>query len=157
MVSVKALQLTLKEYKQYREDDAKVIDQLKIKNSNLSNVITSNSKTISNLEAKVKQSLIYIDSLGNEVDKGSEIIYKVDTLQCIDIKNKWFSLDGCIRNEVFKGTLVNYDSLVIGATIEHKRFLGFLWKTSKIKSQQIDVVSKNPNTKIQSAEFIIFK
>jgi hypothetical protein len=43
---------------------------------------------------------------------------------------------------------------LIVETVQYKRFWGFLWKTKKIKNREIDVVSKNPATKILGVEFV---
>lgn len=53
----------------------------------------------------------------------------------------------------FTGTFENRDSLLVAETVKYKRFLGFLWKTSKVKDRKVDVVSKNPHTKILGVEF----
>ena len=54
----------------------------------------------------------------------------------------------------FSGTLEVRDSLLVVETVQRKRFLGFLWKTKRVKSREIDVVSKNPYTDIVGVESI---
>ena len=54
----------------------------------------------------------------------------------------------------FTGTFVNRDSVLIVATVQYKRFLNFLWKTKKVKNREIDIISKNPHTKIMGVEYI---
>lgn len=51
-------------------------------------------------------------------------------------------------------TVNSTDSLVIGVTTEYKRFLGFLWRTKKIKSQKVYAISKNPHTTITNVECV---
>ena len=48
----------------------------------------------------------------------------------------------------------NRESLKIVETVKYKRFLGFLWKTNKVKSRQVDVVSQNPATSIVNVDYI---
>ena len=77
-----------------------------------------------------------------------------DTLHCIDIADKWFDLQGCIDKDEFVGTFRNRESLLIAISNEHKRFWGFLWKTKKIINQDVDAVSRNPNTTIVEVEVV---
>ena len=58
-------------------------------------------------------------------------------------------LRGTVRDSI-----VNRDSILVAATVQYKRFLGFLWKTKKIKNREIDVISRNPHTKIMGVEYI---
>lgn len=139
--TVGELQMTVKEYKKYRSDDLALIKTLQTKNRDLTTATTLQTQTITTLIGKVKDSLVYRDR------------YIVDTLRCIDISSKWFDLKGCSNsNNDFFGTFENRDSLLIAETIKYKRFLGFLWETQKIKDRKIDVVSKNPDTRILGIE-----
>ena len=136
------LELSLSEYKKYRADDAALIKSLQTKNRDLQAVTTAQSQTIIKLRGSVRDSIVYRDNI------------IIDTLQCLDITDKWFDLHGCTnKRKEFTGTFTNRDSLLIAETVKYKRFLGFLWKTSKVKDRKIDVVSKNPNTKIMGVSF----
>lgn len=140
--TVGELKLELSDFKEFRENDAKLIESLQIKNRDLKAVTTAQSQTIIRLRGTVRDSIIYRDNV------------IVDTLYCLDIMGKWFDLHGCANGEhEFTGTFQNRDSLLIAETVKYKRFLWILWKTSKIKDRKIDVVSKNPDTKILGVEF----
>lgn len=139
---VGVLELKLSEFEQYRASDAELIKTLRTKNRTLENVTALQTETITKLRGTVRDSLVYVDSV------------VTDTLKCIDINDRWFTLSGCITGKEFVGQFVSWDSLVIAATTEYKRFLGFLWKTKKIKSREVDVISKNPHTKIQGIEYV---
>ena len=147
-VQVSELELTLKEYKQYRSEDLKLIEQLKVGKSDLQKIITSQYETISTLSAKIQDS-IRIDTTTNQVD----------TLKCFDYKSKWTDVNGCIdlRRDTVELQINNRESLKVVETVTYKRFLGFLWKTNKVKNRQVDVVSENPNTKIMNCEYISIK
>lgn len=147
-VRVSELELTLKEYKRYRSEDLKLIEQLKAGKSDLQKIITSQYETISTLSAKLQDS-IRIDTITNQID----------TLKCFDYKSKWTDVKGCIdlRRDTVELQIKNRESLKVVETVTYKRFLGFLWKTSKVKSRQIDVVSENPNTEIMNCECISIK
>lgn len=138
------LELKLSEYKKYRADDAALIKSLQTKNRDLQRVTTAQMETINELRANVRDSIVYLP--GDTV---------TTVLRCIDIVEPWFELHGCATPDgQFTGTHINRDSLLIVETVQYKRWLGFLWKTKKIKNREIDVISRNPHTKIMGVEYI---
>lgn len=141
---VGVLELKLSEFEKYRASDAELIKTLQTKNRELERVTTTQMETINELRATVRDSVVYLP--GDTV---------TTVLRCVDIVEPYFELHGCATPAgVFTGTHINRDSLLIAETVQYKRWLGFLWKTNKIKNRQIDVVSKNPATKILGVEFI---
>lgn len=145
---VSELQFTLKEYKKYRAQDLQLIEQLKVKKSDLQKVIDSQMETINSLSAKLNDS-IRIDTITNIAD----------TLKCFDYKSKWADVSGCIdlKHDNINLQIKNRESLKIVETVVYKRFLGFLWKTNKVKDRQVDVVSENPNTTITNLDYVSIK
>lgn len=137
------LELKLSEYKKYRADDAALIKSLQTKNRDLQRVATAQMKTINELRANVRDSIVYLP--GDTV---------TTVLRCIEYSDKWVDLDGCIINNTFSGKIITRDSLLITETVQYKRWLGFLWKTKRIKNREFDIVSKNPHTKITGFEVI---
>lgn len=143
-IKVGNLELSLAEYKKYRADDLALIKTLQTKNRDLERVTTTQMETINELRATVRDSVVYLP--GDTV---------TTVLRCVDIVEPWFELHGCATPDgQFTGTHINRDSLLIVETVQYKRFLGFLWKTKRIKNREIDVVSKNPATKILGVEFV---
>lgn len=143
-IKVGNLELSLAEYKKYRADDLALIKTLRAKNRDLERVTTTQMETINELRATVRDSVVYLP--GDTV---------TTVLRCVDIVEPWFELHGCSTPDgQFTGTHINRDSLLIVETVQYKRWLGFLWKTKKIKNREIDVVSKNPATKILGVEFV---
>ena len=140
---VGVLELKLSEFEKYRASDAELIKTLQTKNRELERVTTTQMETINELRATVRDSVVYLP--GDTV---------TTVLRCIEYSDKWVDLDGCIINNTFSGKIITRDSLLIAETVQYKRFLGFLWKTKKIKNREIDVVSKNPATKILGVEFV---
>ena len=141
---VGVLELKLSEFEKYRASDAELIKTLQTKNRELERVTTTQMETINELRATVRDSVVYLP--GDTV---------TTVLRCVDIVEPYFELHGCATPDgQFTGTHINRDSLLIVETVQYKRWLGFLWKTNKIKNRQIDVVSKNPATKILGVEFI---
>lgn len=141
---VGVLELKLSEFEKYRASDAELIKTLQTKNRDLEWVTTTQMETINELRATVRDSVVYLP--GDTV---------TTVLRCVDIVEPYFELHGCATPDgQFTGTHINRDSLLIVETVQYKRWLGFLWKTKKIKNRQIDVVSKNPATKILGVEFV---
>lgn len=137
------LELTLSEYKKYRADDAALIKSLQTKNRDLQRVTTAQMETIKELRANVRDSIVYLP--GDTV---------TTVLRCIEYSDKWVDFDGCIINNTFSGKIITRDSLLITESVQYKRWLGFLWKTKRIKNREFDIVSKNPNSKITGFEVI---
>lgn len=141
---VGVLELKLSEFEKYRASDAELIKTLQTKNRDLERVTTTQMETINELRATVRDSVVYLP--GDTV---------TTILRCVDIVEPYFELHGCATPDgQFTGTHINRDSLLIVETVQYKRWLGFLWKTKKIKNREIDVVSKNPATKILGVEFV---
>lgn len=141
---VGVLELKLSEFERYRASDAELIKNLQTKNRELERVTTTQMETINELRATVRDSVVYL--LGDTV---------TTVLRCVDIVEPYFELHGCATPDgQFTGTHINRDSLLIVETVQYKRWLGFLWKTKKIKNREIDVISRNPHTKIIGVEYI---
>lgn len=140
---VGVLELKLSEFEKYRASDAELIKTLQTKNRELERVTITQMETINELRATVRDSVVYLP--GDTV---------TTVVRCIEYSDKWVDFDGCIINNTFSGKIITRDSLLIAETVQYKRFLGFLWKTKKIKNREIDVVSKNPATKILGVEFV---
>lgn len=141
---VGVLELKLSEFEKYRASDAELIKTLQTKNRELEAVTTAQMETITKLRGTVRDSIVYLPGDTTTI-----------VLKCVDIFDPWFSLKGCTTPDgEFSGTFINRDSILVAATVQYKRFLGFLWKTKKIKNREIDVISRNPHTKIMGVEYI---
>lgn len=140
---VGVLELKLSEFEKYRASDAELIKTLQTKNRELEAVTTAQMETITKLRATVRDSVVYLP--GDTV---------TTVLRCIEYSDKWVDFDGCIKNNTFSGKIITRDSLLITETVQYKRWLGFLWKTKRIKNREFDIVSKNPHTKITGFEVI---
>ena len=141
---VQSLELTISEYERFRADDARLIRELKAKNRDLSAVNKTQSQTIIDLRATPKDTTIIRDT----------IQIPAISIHCGDA---WFDFDGLLTADEFTGTLANRDSLIVAESVQYKRFLGFLWKTNKVKNRRVDVVSKNPHTSILGVEHIVIE
>ena len=141
---VQSLELSVKEFERFRAADAALIKQLKARNRDLAAVNKTQSQTIIELQAAPRDTFVVRDS----------IPIPAVAVHCGDA---WFDFDGLLTETEFTGTLANRDSLLIAESVQYKRFLGFLWKTHKVKNRRVDVVSKNPHTSILGVEHIVIE
>lgn len=141
---VQSLELSVKEFERFRAADAALIKQLKARNRDLAAVNKTQSQTIIELQAAPRDTFIVRDS----------IPIPAVAVHCGDA---WFDFDGLLTATEFTGTLANRDSLIVAESVQYKRFLGFLWKTNKVKNRRVDVVSKNPHTSILGVEHIVIE
>ena len=130
------LNLKISELERYRNNDISQINQLKKKNEELNNLIKNSSKTEIKIITQLKDTVIY-----------------KDTIKYFNWNDNWTSVKGLIQKDTVDLNINNSDSLVISVATKYKRFLGFLWKTKKIKDQNVYVVSKNPHTTITNIEY----
>ena len=128
--------LKISELERYRINDINQINQLKKKNEELNNLIKNSSKTEIKIITQLKDTVIY-----------------KDTVKYFNWNDNWTSVKGLIQKDTVDLNINNSDSLVISVATKYKRFLGFLWKTKKIKDQNVYVVSKNPHTTITNIEY----
>ena len=130
------LNLKISELERYRINDINQINQLKKKNEELNNLIKNSSKTEIKIITQLKDTVIY-----------------KDTVKYFNWNDNWTSVKGLIQKDIVDLNISNSDSLVISVATKYKRFLGFLWKTKKIKDQNVYVVSKNAHTTITNIEY----
>lgn len=138
------LTLRIDELERYRKSDLEQIKKLKKRNEDLDQIISHQSQTIAEIKTQVRDSIVYVDSSA----------YKA---QVFNWSDPWMKVDGVLVNHEANIKVQSSDSLVVSVVTEHKRFLGFLWKTSKIKSQSVYVVAKNPHTELKDVECIIVR
>ena len=134
--TVGILELSLKEYKKLRVEDHALIAKLR----NAKDKITSVSSTLT-----VTTDTIYVPTY-----------IKADSLRCFDYKSTWTDISGCLdlNTDSLDIQFINRESLKVVETVTYKSFLGFLWKTNKVKSRQVNIISENPATQIIQAELI---
>lgn len=143
-VRVHGLSLTIDDLKRYRAEDASLIKKLSAKIKDVGSVSSMTTQTVTRIKTQIKDSIRYLPG---------DTVYKVDTLKCLHVSDKWYTLDGCINSKGgFDGLLKTYDQIKVIETVKYKRFL--FWRTHKVKSRKIDAISLNPNTVITDVEFI---
>ena len=139
-ITVGNLELSLKQYKKYHADDAILIKQLKGQKPEV--IIKPNVQTEYKIRTELKDSIVY-----------------KDTLKTILYKSKWNYVSGFIAKDTINLSIINYDELLITESLQKKKFLFFRLPISIFgyKRKVLNVISKNPNTKIISAEYITIK
>lgn len=141
---VQSLELTVNEFERFRAEDAALIKQLKARNRDLAAVNKTQSETIIELRAAPRDTFIVRDS----------IPIPAVAVHCGDA---WFDFSGVLTADNFTGKLEHRDSLLLVETVQYKRFLGFLWRTNKVKNRQLDCVSKSPHNSIKGLEYVVIE
>ena len=139
-IAVGNLELSLKQFKKYHADDAILIKQLKGQKPEV--IIKPSIQTEYKVRTELKDSIIY-----------------KDTLKTILYKSKWNYISGFVDKDTINLNIINYDELLITESLQKKKFLFFRLPISIFgyKRKVLNVISKNPNTKITSAEYITIK
>ena len=141
---VQSMELSIKEFERFRAEDARLIRELKEKNRDLAAVNKTQSQTIIDLQAVPRDTIIIRDS----------IPIQAVAVHCGDA---WFDFSGVLTPDEFTGKLEHRDSLLLVETVQYKRFLGFLWRTNKVKNRQLDCVSKSPHNSIKGLEYVVIE
>ena len=124
--SVSALNLTIDEFKRYRADDAKLIEEL--------NLRIKDVEYLAKTEIKTKDSLVF----------------KIDTVGCFHYLDKWLRVDACIGDSSM--VIESRDSIaqVVHAIYKHR----FLWWRWKVIGFRQEVVNFNPKSEIGYSEIV---
>lgn len=143
VAKINVLELSLSDYKKYREENATLIKKLKA--DKLSATTSINATTSTNIKTVIKDSIIYKDR-----------VVPVDTVKQIKYDSKWASIYGYLANDTISLNIINREELLVVESYVKKRFIGIklpIWLFG-YKTKSVNVVSKNPNTEINNLEYI---
>ena len=143
-VRIGLLELNEKDLKKRIGEDEKLISELKGRNKELQGIAEASLNTGDSIIVSVRDTIIRRDTAYIEIP-------------CIDVAERWFEMHGCIDEGYFVGYYQAKDSIILIELVQRARFLGFLWKTRKIKKRDFSIISKNPHTKIEGFEVIRIK
>lgn len=143
-VKTEVLSLKLSEMERYRAEDLKTIESLKLRKKDLEQITSVQMQTIADLRGTVADTVVMVQEVR-------------DTVQVLHVSDEWIDLHGIVADGAFDGTLEVRDSIYIVESVQRARFLGFLWRTKRIKSREVDVMNKNPYTEIMGIESIIIE
>ena len=135
VAQIKSLELTVKEFKTYREEDAKLIKSLKVRNKDLEALVSTKLETCDTILVAIHDT---IPGIAN-----------------FNYTSTWTDLSGTIdmQQNTMQVNIANREDLDIVESVTRKRFLGFLWYCKKLESRKVDVVSRNPNTTIKNVSY----
>ena len=143
VAKINVLELSLSDYKKYREENATLIKKLKA--DKLSATTSINATTSTNIKTVIKDSIIYKDR-----------VVQIDTVKQIKYNSKWTSIYGYLANDTINLNIINREELLIAESFVKKRFIGIklpIWPFG-YKTKSVNVISKNPNTEINNLEYI---
>lgn len=135
VAQIKSLELTVKEFRTYRVQDAKLIKDLKIRNKDLEALVNTKLETRDTILVAVHDT--------------------IPGVATFNYTSTWADLSGTIDmiKDTMQINITNREDLEIIESVTRKRFLGFLWYCKKLKSRKVDVVSHNPNTTIKNVSY----
>ena len=137
-VKMGAMQLTLEEYKALNSDAYSIIKELKGRNGDLESAVEASMVNEKVIHTYIRDTVL----IG-------------DTVQHFSYSDKWTIVTGFVKypDSVYL-QVRNREYIRAIEVVEYKRFLGFLWKTKRIKSRDIKIMSDNPNTEIIDASYV---
>lgn len=147
-MKVKALELSLKEYKAYRKEDAAIIKKLKADKAINSNAVQTLSST--KVITKVRDSII--------TRSIRDTVYK-EQVAYIDYNSKWTTVKGYVDKDSAYLDISNKEELILSESVTRKKFLFIklpVWLFG-YRSRVVNAVSKNPNTQIINVESVKFR
>ena len=136
---VERLTLTNREFKRYCAGLEKQVEDLNLRIKRLQSVSQTATETKYVIKTVVRDSIL----------PG-----RIDTLRCIDFRNNYLTLAGCIQNQAFSGMIESRDTLIQVVHRVPRKFLFFRWGTKAIRQE---VVSRNPYSRIYYTEYIELK
>ena len=142
------LQLTLKQYKQFRAEDAQLISSLKVDNKRLQGVVTTQT------ESYYQHTAILRDSVKMLITRKPDSIKIPIIVKTANFADEWHRLNIVIDGDSLNYRLRTKESLIITNHIVPKKFLWFKFGCKEVRT---DVVSKNPYVENIDVESITIK
>ena len=147
---VEELTLSLNDAVKVIGEDKKTIESLNLKIKNMESASKVNTKTEIKVVEKLRDTTIV---------KTRDIIFRdtIKDVRYVDVIQPYYDVHAVIVHDTIDMDITSRDTLLIVETVEYKRFLGFLWKTKRIKRRTFDVISKNPHTIIEYFKVVTIK
>lgn len=142
------LQLTLKQYKQFRAEDAELISNLKVDNKRLQGVVTTQT------ESYYQHTAILRDSVKMLITRKPDSIKIPIIVKTANFADEWHRLNIVIDGDSLNYRLRTKESLIITNHVVPKKFLWFKFGCKEVRT---DVVSKNPYVENIDVESITIK
>ena len=140
------LELSLSQYKKYREEDDKLIQSLKIDNKRLQEVIKTKTKSHYEQTALLRDSIIMLSG----TDSAQIPVY----IKTAEYADQWHTLNISIHEDSLNYKLSTTESLLITNHVVPKRFLFIKYGCKEVRT---DIVSRNPYVEDIQVESITIK
>lgn len=142
------LQLSLKQYKQFRAEDASLISSLKLDIKRMQKVITTNT------ESYYQHTAVLRDSLKMLATKIPDSVKVPVIIKTADFADAWHSLNIVIEGDSLNYRLRTKESLIITNHVVPKKFLWFRFGCKEVRT---DIVSRNPYTESINLESVTIR
>lgn len=156
--NIEVLNDTIHQYKVCDSLNAATIAELQFSKDELFKLYREDKELIKQLTKKVKLlSVKKVESVKRDtckIELRDTIL--IDSAKCFTYNSEWTDVSGIVYDDSISINIENRESLLITESKEKKKFLGIrlpIWLFG-YKYKRIDVVSRNPNTKIQSVDYI---
>lgn len=144
-VRVGELQLRVAELERYRADDAALIRDMGVKKKELEQLTKIQQQTIYKLQGEARDTVF--------VEGAAEV-----PARCAEHHDEWLDFSCCIfPDNSYKADVISRDRITYVERVKYARFLGFLWRTKRVKSRDQSIVNRNPHAEIIDAEFITIR
>lgn len=144
-VRVGELQLRVAELERYRADDAALIRDMGVKKKELEQLTKIQQQTIYKLQGETRDTVF--------VEGAAEV-----PARCAEHHDEWLDFSCCIfPDNSYKADVTSRDRITYVERVKYARFLGFLWRTKRVKSRDQSIVNHNPHAEIIDAEFITIR
>ena len=140
-VSIGALNLTVREFRDNMDATASLVRDMGIKLNRLQSVATFATQQTYEVQTILKDTVIYVEGVVAPFSKA------------IDYRSKWFDIRGFIVNNDVRLFPVSRDSITQVVDRIPRKFLFIRWGTKGFKQ---DIVSHNPDSKILFSEYVYF-
>lgn len=148
-VRIGELQLHIGELEKYRANDAAIIRDMGIRYRELEQLTKVQQETIYQLQGRARDTVYIKTTTGGPVEVGAK---------CAEYSDEWVDFSCCIfEDNSYKAEIKSRDRITYVERVKYARFLGFLWRTKRIKSRDQSIVNHNPHAKIIDAEFITLR
>lgn len=149
--SAQALNLTASEFRNSGDTLLHIARQAGIKPKRISEAATASTVMTAEIVAPIRPSSPRpLVRSSPDTDTTHSITTQQPPPTTLSWQDSWLSLDGNITDSVFRGTITSTDTLDIMVHRVPKRFLFFRYGCKEVR---MDIISRNPHTKLIYAKY----
>ena len=137
-VSVERLVFSNREFKKYCGDLEEQVNELRLSVKRLQSVSQAAVQTTYQVNTMIRDS----------------IVHESDTLRCIDYRDDYLTLVGCIENNNFSGIIESCDTITQIVHRVPRKFLFIKWGCKAIRQE---IICKNPYSRLTYTKYIELK